>query len=187
MQSKAAGLEAEIQAERRAQRDLKLVLAAAEKQAQQDSNERRETAVRCSTPLSPSSLHTSAVPPLHGSTKIQSGHTHLGTWERQLFGGVHSADVFCSVRQSACAQVTQRLHLGARCTAALFSTNAIRCVQAGGCREGGCPGARALPGPGGAAAAHRTVCRHDPGLRGQGPGAGQQAGCGPDGESVMLA
>ncbi len=47
MQRKATGLEAEIQAERRAQRDLKLVLAAAEKQAQQDSNERREVALRC--------------------------------------------------------------------------------------------------------------------------------------------
>ena len=40
------GLEAEIQAERKAQRDLKLVLAAAEQQAQRNSNERGEIAVR---------------------------------------------------------------------------------------------------------------------------------------------
>ena len=62
MQRKAAGLEAEIQAERRAQRDLKLVLAAAEKQAQQDSNERREVAVRCSAPpFEAPLLHTQAI------------------------------------------------------------------------------------------------------------------------------
>ena len=40
------GLEAEIQAERKAQRDLKLVLAAAEQQAQRNSIERGEIAVR---------------------------------------------------------------------------------------------------------------------------------------------
>ena len=45
-QQTVAGLEAEIQAERRAQRDLKLVLAAAEQQAQHNSKERGEIAVR---------------------------------------------------------------------------------------------------------------------------------------------
>ena len=96
-QSKAAGLEAEIQAERRAQRELKLVLAAAEKQAQQDSNERREAAFRCSAPSSPSSLHTQAMPHLHGSAKAQPGHSYpghmvkaavqRGAWYQALFQG----------------------------------------------------------------------------------------------------
>ena len=46
MRAAVSGLESEIQAERKAQRDLKLVLAAAEQQAQHDSNERREVALR---------------------------------------------------------------------------------------------------------------------------------------------
>ena len=50
-QQNVTGLEAEIQAERKAQRDLKLVLAAAEQQAQRNSNERGEIAVRYQTSL----------------------------------------------------------------------------------------------------------------------------------------
>ena len=50
-QQNVTGLEAEIQTERKAQRDLKLVLAAAEQQAQRNSNERGEIAVRYQTSL----------------------------------------------------------------------------------------------------------------------------------------
>ena len=46
MRGTVSGMESEIQAERKAQRDLKLVLAAAEQQAQHDSNERREVSLR---------------------------------------------------------------------------------------------------------------------------------------------
>ena len=53
MRGIVSGLESEIQAERKAQRDLKLVLAAAEQQAQHDSNERREVALRCESDCSP--------------------------------------------------------------------------------------------------------------------------------------
>ncbi len=53
MRQSVSGLESEIQAERKAQRDLKLLLAAAEQQAQHDSSERRDVALRRASYRSP--------------------------------------------------------------------------------------------------------------------------------------
>jgi len=46
LQSRVADLESQIKAERSAQRDLKLVLAAAEKQSQTDGNEKRHVSLK---------------------------------------------------------------------------------------------------------------------------------------------
>jgi hypothetical protein len=47
LQKRVTDLEGQIRAERNAQRDLKLVLAAAERQAQADCTEKREIAAKC--------------------------------------------------------------------------------------------------------------------------------------------
>lgn len=132
MQRKAAGLEAETQAERRAQRDLKLVLAAAEKQAQQDSNERREVTVRYSPLSMPTLLHAPANPLLHKYAWGGSGHLGWGLTK------------CCSPDKRTDAQRIPRLGIRhaqrrreishpAPATEALTSTNAERCVQASNC------------------------------------------------------
>lgn len=53
LQAKAAELESLLRAERNAQRDLKLVLAAAERQSQSDACDKSELAAKCARALLP--------------------------------------------------------------------------------------------------------------------------------------